>query len=134
MSVKLKIKVTKEILEQSMYCGLSYEVVSTPENCAVALAVRDIFPKAWVMFEEREEENKIAVINAFGIQCEDTIVLPGFVKEYIDQFDYLKREPEKRIHLPELEFEIEIPEDIIEQINIEELRGLLQNHPTLQLL
>jgi len=43
MSIKMKIKVTKEILKKSMWCGTSAGRGQIITNCAVALAVRDIF-------------------------------------------------------------------------------------------
>lgn len=42
---QLKITVTKEILEKSKNCGDAY---GAGKNCAIALAVRDVFPMAWV--------------------------------------------------------------------------------------
>ena len=42
--MKLEIKVTKEILSKSMFCAGESDYIQ--ENCAFALAVRDIFPKA----------------------------------------------------------------------------------------
>ena len=118
---KLKIKVTKEILERSKYCGGGDLNVS--QNCAVALAVRDIFPKAAVDGDYIWPDADIK---------EGLMPLPREVSAYIIEFDNLY--PQDRPKLPEIEFEVEIPDSVIEKINIEELKPLLQNHPTLQLI
>jgi hypothetical protein len=118
---KLKITVTKEVLEKSKNCGKGdYREVIT--NCAVALAVRDIFPRASV----------VGPFLRFEVGKDDRAYLPKRVGRYIKKFDDTK--PEHRPYLPEISFEIEIPDEIIEKINIEELRPLLTNHPTLELV
>lgn len=126
---KLKIKVTKEILEKSKHCG-TIPGVRVIDNCPVALAVRDIFPKASVIgtiypfgFDTKKYER--------GIKME-TIPLTQEVRWFIVKFD--EANPSERISLPELEFEVHIPDSIIEKINIDELRPLLINHPTLELV
>ena len=114
---KLKIKVTKDILERSKMC-----LTNVGYNCAVALAVRDIFPRAWV------EDDCI-----MPVSVEQTkIPLPESATDFISKFD--RYDAEERVNMPELEFEISIPDEVIEKINIEELKPLLQNHPTLQLI
>lgn len=120
METKLKIKVTKEILERSKMCGHTGNMLETiAENCAVALAVRDIFPNVWV---ER-----------FYIKgLVKPILLPGIATNFIISFD--NTTSADRPNLPEIEFEITIPDAVLEQINIEEIRPLLLNHPTLQLV
>lgn len=119
MSVKLRISVTKEILEKSRWCGANLEVLKT--NCAVAVAVRDIFPDA-----------KVFQTAIFPNRKDKAISLPSIVWTWIDRFD--KSSPAERILMEPISFEIEIPDNIIEQINIDELKPLLQNHPTLQLI
>lgn len=124
---KLKIKVTKDILKRSMYCTNDFNIAT---NCAIAVAVRDIFPNASV-----------------GLYCmhanifrEDTdfknpdIGLPDEATNFIKRFDRLASLPEQRLLLPELEFEVEIPDVIVDSIDIEGIKKLLQNHPTLELV
>lgn len=128
MSTKLKIKVTKEILQRSMMCGLN--AVSIGANCAVALAVRDIFPTAAVsskyIFPFMQDPDYII--------SDMTINLPPEAESFISDFDNLVINPRGRLHLPELEFEIEIPDKILEYIDIKQITQLLENHPTLELI
>ncbi len=123
MSVKLKIKVTKAILEKSKYCGVHGRERSIATNCAVAVAVRDIWPDAAVCNE---------FIAPTGTTYDGIIGLPYEAYRYINLFD--NSTPKERPLLPELEFEIEIPDSVVEKINIEELKPLLVNHPTLQII
>lgn len=119
---QLKIKVTKEILERSKYCGFGAGPAN--ENCAIALAVRDIFPLARIGSHFIDFFPHINGIPGF--------VLPEMVFEYISTFD--KTDPRIRPSLPEIEFTIDIPDAVIEQISIDEIRPLLINHPTLELV
>lgn len=129
MPVNLKIKVTKEIIEKSMWCGFGSSN-DIQENCAIALAVRDIFPDAQVekygIFLKREDWQTKGT--------DSDIQLPPEAIEFIGEFDLYSDTPEHRLLMPELEFEVEIPDKVLEEINIEELRPLLQNHPTLELV
>jgi hypothetical protein len=128
MSVKLKIKVTKEILQRSAFCSGS----GITEDCAIALAVRDLFPKASVSWR---------VIHTQGISKEGffwldpypskKILLPESARDFIEKFDL--GTPSERMLIPELEFEVDVPDTVLEDINIEELKPLLENHPTLQI-
>lgn len=111
----LKIKVTKEILERSKMCGSGN--LNPSQNCAIALAVRDIFPDATI-----------------GVECIHVgrvIWLPMEAQKFIERFDRIG--PLERLRMEEIEFEVKVPDEVINQINIEELRPLLENHPTLQL-
>jgi len=130
---KLTIKVTREILKRSKMCGKdALRIIAT--NCAVSLAVRDIFPDAWVgrtfihpfgltpaMIEEDDEfkeEND-----------EYKILMPPKVRIFIADFD--TSSAESRVRMPELEFSVNISDKVIEKINIDEIKSLLINHPTL---
>jgi hypothetical protein len=133
--IKLKIKVTKDILKKSMYCSESALLPSTT-NCAVALAVRDIFPDAKVFPHciSPFSVNSFIIPNARQFLRLQRIQLPKEAAEFIETFDSLMDTPEERLKLPELEFEVEIPDAVIEHINIEELKPLLEGHPTLELV
>lgn len=128
---KLKIKVTKEVLKKSFLCGYGeIEQGSTDynQNCAIALAVRDIFPKAEVtktlIFPLGRHFNEYAL----------NIDLPEEAVDFVQEFDEAYHTPSDRLELPELEFEIDIPDELVERINIDELKPLLINHPTLELV
>lgn len=125
--MKLEIRVTKDVLRRSAMCKSADDTTGT--NCAVALAVRDIFPKAYVgnIFI-----HPLGQMTADNLETSKLIVSPLRVRAFIEQFDYLK--PEQRILMPEISFEIDIPNSVIEKINIDEIRPLLVNHPTLTLI
>lgn len=118
----LKIKVTKDILEKSKWCGRDGKAISF--NCAVSLAVRDIFKNGQVdgeyFYPRMGKYYGLGILLPHGTQC------------YVRSFD--RSSPSERLHLPEHEFEVSIPDQIVNQINIDELRPLLENHPTLELI
>lgn len=119
--MKLKIKVTKEILRKSMMCGTTPdELIIT--NCAVALAVREIWPDARLTNEKLviERGNK------------NIILLPESAGKFISDFDMLSDTPKQRLNLPELEFEVEIDPDVHLK-HIEWYKELINNSLTLEL-
>lgn len=118
--MKLKIKVTKDILEKSKDC-----YTNSIQNCAIALACRDVFPTCNVT---------ACYIRPFPCtkMSDIEIGLPNKAFEYVVRFD--SSSPEERVLMPEIEFEINIPDEVIEQINIDELRPLLANHKNLELV
>lgn len=125
--MKLQITVTKEILKASERCGfddkLEYWV---HKECAIALAVRDIFPDAHVLDKE------ISVFNDYDHPNDKVIIpIPIEAQNFIKEFDKLKIAPYKRLELPELTFEVEVPDSVIEKIDIS---GIYENHPTLKLI
>ena len=116
---KQSIKITKEILELTKQCG-EEEIEIIGENCAIALALKDIFPKVNVTGD---------YIHPFGIDDNDRwnefkIALPKIAQDFIKNFDSLCKIPNQRILLPEFEFEISIPDEIISDINIAEITAL----------
>lgn len=122
MITKLKIKITKNILERSKMCSSEYN--DLVRNCAIALAVRDIFPKAKV---------DLSSISPFGVDAASSCInLSNRVTKWIEKFDSL--EPNRRVKMKEFEFEIEIPSYVVRKVNIDEIRPLLINHSTLELV
>jgi len=102
--MKLKIKVTKDVLKRSAKCQ------SSPwKNCAIATAIREIFPVAGVM-------NSKIRIDGFP-----DIFLPEAAQIFIKDFDKLQYSPSSRLNMPELEFEVNIPVELIETINISDI-------------
>lgn len=129
MSIKMKIKVTKEILKKSMWCSTSAGIGDVVKNCAVALAVRDIFPRAEVGYD--------LIYTGTEVYRKHFLPLPREVTFFIKDFDLLKYAPEERLKLSELEFEIEIPDEVISNIgngNIEEVKTIIRNSETLELV
>jgi hypothetical protein len=116
MPVQFKISVTKVILEQSKHCGSNDNLDAIGKNCAIATALKDIFPDVQVSGHH---------IYPFGInEYEDTgdkkIPLPQIAQHFIKVFDSLAAIPNVRTRLPEFEFEISIPDEVISMINIDE--------------
>lgn len=126
MPVKLKIKVTREILERTKNCR-SNDLVT---NCAIAEAARDIFPDAslcdeyihTIFYNDRRDSHA----------SKYSIRLPKKARDFITAFDFSPAE--YRATMSPIEFEISIPDAVIDRINIDELRPLLTNHPTLELV
>lgn len=125
----LKVKVTKEAIQEATTCGMAGKGY-WGKYCVIAEAVKPLFPHAVV---------GPSAIRPFYFLGEDVFVdesswiyLPLFVQSYITKFD--RSSVVERSLLPEIEFEVKIPDSIINQINIEELRPLLVNHPALELV
>lgn len=126
MSTKLRITVTKEILERSKDCGAGDFI---PTNCAISLAVRDVFPLAAVYGTGR--------LSFLGgsydkLNNSNSVILSKEARSYVFKFD--RTPSERRPFMPEFSFEISIPDEVLNEINIDELKPLLENHPTLELI
>ena len=118
MPVQFKIKVTKEILELSKECGAHNDFDTIGKNCAIAIALKDIFPGVVVTDY---------YIYPFGIDNKNKlddlrVVMPKIAQDFVKVFDSLSAIHKLRLLLPEFEFEISIPDEIISQINIDEVR------------
>lgn len=123
--MKIKIKVTKDILKRSMMCGTTPLLGGIEDNCAVALAVRDIFPGA-----------SIGSYIIFPFSRTDpgySIATPPEARAFIKSFDVLRNSPDKRLDLPELSFDIEVSDSIIKKIGIGEVYKVLSESRTLEL-
>ena len=120
MPFQLKISIVKEIIEQCKNCGRKNEEHDVGRNCAVALALRDIFPDAYVTNY---------YVYPFGIEYEKEeilkIPLPIIAQQFIKLFDSLTEVPKLRLLLPEFEFTIDIHDEVIEEIDINEVRELI---------
>lgn len=125
---KLKIKVTEEILRKSQFCGTIYSTEPVIANCAIALAVRDIFPNALVADSMKSCDTVILI----GEERELEIELPLEAQMFVSAFDIST--PEERTEMDELEFEVEIPEEVLKTIDIEEVKNILKTSSTLELI
>ena len=123
MALQLKISITKEIIEQCKHCGNGDEEHDIGRNCAVAFALAYIFPNVYVTNY---------YISPFGIEYEKegalNIPLPVIAQQFIKLFDGFQLTPELRLLLPEFEFTIDVPDEVIEQINIDEVRELIKEN------
>jgi hypothetical protein len=138
MSTILHIRITRDILQRAAHCGhikkegqyarSSDESVDPGCHCAIALAIRDIFPKAKV---------GRYVIEPFGDEqfshCFSEIELPDEAQAFMEAFDDLM--PEQRRRMPTTKFDVEVPDDVLEHaFQIEsDLDTILKRHPTLRL-
>ncbi len=124
MPVRFKIKITKKILERSKECGTHNDIETIGNNCAIALALKEIFPDVFVTAHH---------IYPFGLNeskpCSDRrIALPKIALDFINVFDALCGIHHVRLLLPEFEFEISIPDEIISLIDIEEVTNILEGN------
>jgi hypothetical protein len=104
MSVQFTIRITKEIIEHSKNCGVDNNNGEIGRNCAIAFALKDIFPNVLVTNYD---------IYPFGIDAEKAenfkIAMPGIAQQFIKLFDGFSLMPDLRLLLPEFEFTINIP-------------------------
>jgi len=115
--MKILIKVTKDVLRRSAMCKMDNEVTT---NCAFALALKDVFPKAW------------AGISTISFAPGAYIKTPEKMRNFMFEFDSLT--PEERKDMPEQSFEIEVPQEIIDQIGLSEVYKILSESKTLELV
>jgi hypothetical protein len=120
MPIPFKIKVTREILELSKECGTHNNMEIAGKNCAIALTLKDIFPDVFVSDHH---------IYPFGTDEQDPhdlkIAMPKIAVDFVKIFDALSAVHNLRTSLPEFEFEITIPDEVISEINIDEVRPSL---------
>jgi len=123
--MKILIKVTKEILQRSMMCGVHDSNVSA--NCAFSLAMRDLFPKAHC-------EVSFTGIDGYGFNSKYQIQHTSEMTDFILKFDSLNKHPECRLLLCPQDFEVEIPDKVIEYIGIDQVYKILSESKTLELV
>lgn len=120
MPVQFTIRITKEIIEQCKYCGIKNNKREIGNNCAIAFALKDIFPNVYVTDY---------YIFPFGIDAEKgkdiKITMPVIAQQFIKLFDGFYLMPNLRLLLPEFEFIVDIPAEVIDQINIDEVKELI---------
>jgi len=121
MPVQFKIAITKEIIAHCKNCGTGNEVHRIENTCAIAFALADIFPKVHVsnvfIFPFGTNGNK---------ENDIKIPLPLIAQQFIKLFDGFRITPRLRLLLPEFDFTIDVPDEVIEQINIDDVRELIE--------
>lgn len=121
----LKIKITKKLLEDSMGCQ------NKSDACVFARAFRDFFPKARVyhtaIYPFGKDLSTMAAVE-FGKSFATTQEIHQYIKDFDDCFW------DEYQYLPEVEFDLPIPDWVINRINIDEIKPLLENHHCLQLI
>jgi hypothetical protein len=120
MAVTFTIKITKEILAQCKGLSAGDDIQTIGKNCAIAIAIKELFPEVFV------SDNYIYPFgNVNNRDCIDLkIEMPKIAQDFIQVFDSLSPIPRVRLLLPEFEFEINIPDEVIAKIDIEEVRSL----------
>lgn len=127
--MKITIHITKEVLEKTQLCPSAYpsKTITTQEryllrtNCAISYAVREIFPGS-------ETSNMYIYINN---KEKNSIYLPIKAQRFIKTFDELL--PDQRVSMTPFSFDIEVPEELINQIGISEVHRILSESKTLSL-
>jgi hypothetical protein len=125
MPVQFKIRITKEIIERCKDCGTEGNIREIGNNCAVAFVLKDIFPDVYVTD---------SYIFPFGIDSEKgkdiKILLPVIAQQFIKLFDGFYLMPNLRTSLPEFEFTINTPAEVLDLINIDEVTALIKCNKT----
>ena len=125
--MRILIKVTKDILEKSKNCSK----LQATRSCAIAESIREIFPYASV-----ETDTIYFLFYKPGvdiiISINSKIALPNEATQFIAAFD--SKEPESRAKMQPISFEIDVPNELIAQIGIGEVYGILSTSRTLELV
>jgi hypothetical protein len=125
MSTTLKIKITKEVLEKSKMCGVGFAGGeyhhAAISSCAISVACQEIFPNCIVLAHRIIDRDNKWIIR-----------LPDDAQFFVSKFDGAT--PMERVGMPEFEFEVELNEEVISEIKINELKELLKNSTTLEIL
>lgn len=127
--MKILVKVTKEILSKAKLCGLVPGRVG--ENCAIALAIRDLFEHAWVsrydiVIYDRDQWVDTGAIELLRMR------LPDGARRFILEFDGHIIDPERRENMSTYSFEINVPDSFLEQIGLEEVKKILSVSESLE--
>src|SRR5688572_23200458 len=136
--MKLKIKVTKEILQESSNCDTKTE---GGVNCALARAVRDILPTSSVQQHYilpclyKSIQGGAAGMGVLeGVKKKLAIRTTFEMADFIELFD--KATPKERLEMEEQEFELDLPDWVIDMIgdgNVEEVKKIISSSKTLEL-
>jgi hypothetical protein len=148
--MKLKIKVTREIICQAALCGKTdeYKILEggtklITENCAIAVAIRELFPEASVGGERIypwgyghfSSNMMCAEKTGYGYiyQTENSILLPPVAQEFIRAFDTAS--VWQRVdEMEPVEFEINIPSTILDKITIDDLTRVTETSEFLEVV
>ncbi len=125
MPIQFNITITKEIIAQCKNCGTGNDDRRVENNCAIAVALAVIFPKVYVTD---------LYIFPFGIEGDKEkdikISMPVIAQQFIKLFDGFRFTPRLRLILPGFEFTIDIHDEVIEQINIDDVKALVKKAGT----
>ena len=117
MSTKITVHVTKGVLEKTKNC----KDAQRSSHCAISYAVRELFPNA------RTARTDIYFDPALNAEAP----LPMKAQDFIYLFD--NATPWERSQMNELSFEIEVPDEALEGIDISEVHRIISESKTLSL-
>lgn len=128
--MKITVNITKKVLQESMYCGIKTALTyaNYAGNCAIAVALKEFFPYVMV------RPGYATVRNEYD-HIIDHIVLPKEAEVFIGVFDsyHDKKDYKGRLNLPEMSFELELSNTLIEHIGISEVYKVMSESRTLTL-
>lgn len=130
---RITVNITKEVLEASANCT---KTMFIGQNCAIGKAIHDLIPNSSVgRMDVVWHPKNIDIIkllsksNWTGNENIIHIPLPVEASIFIIRFDNLM--PAERVQMTPFSFDIELPDEIINEINIDEVKRILEHHPTL---
>ncbi len=120
MPIPFTIKIDRHILKLSKECGTQNDTGTIGNTCAIALALKDIFPEVFISDYNiypfgRDENNKTDNL---------AMPLPKIARDFVRVFDSLSGVHNLRLLLPEFEFTIDVPDAVISEINIDEIKAI----------
>ncbi|MBS1917886.1 MAG: hypothetical protein JST87_16575 [Bacteroidetes bacterium] len=107
--VPFKIQVTQEILHQCKNAGVPGDDEVLGNVCPIAVTIKNMFPNVYVADD---------YLYPYGQDSKSKIELPPIARHFINVFDSLRMMPNVRLKIPAFEFEIEIPDEVIEGIKV----------------
>jgi hypothetical protein len=126
----LKIKIDQDILAKSAHCPSSGnpQKAMVGQKCAIACAIVNLFGKrSWVagtrifIFPEQPLFDQHGDLQPENVDYE--IDLPEEAQDFINAFDYA--DPEERMQMKQLEFNIDVPNELINEIGIKQVSEIL---------
>lgn len=143
--MKILVKVTKDILERSRFCATT-DLLNNKvgQNCAIGLAIFDLFGNnSWVSenailffingIKFTQVKSMFSNMDYSILDKEDyQFTLPEEVTEFIKRFD--SSTPDERLNMKLISFEIDVPNEVIDQIGIGQAYKVLSESKTLELV
>jgi hypothetical protein len=128
--MKLKIKITQEVLEATKMCGLDgfklkgSEYEGSAHNCAITYACRKLFPNCHTI--------SCGIYMIYGDEITTIAYLPRNAINFIERFD--RATPTQRVKMKPFEFEVELIKEVLDLITIDEITKILETSTTLEMV
>ena len=105
MGVLFKISITREIIALSKDCGTNDDETETVgKNCAIAIAVKDIFPDVFVTDHHIYPQG----IREADSRSDVKIMMPKIAQDFVRIFDSLRGISKLRLLLPEFLYDPQV--------------------------